>query len=143
MFPALKNGDCVFIFKAAYGIKIPGRNFYFIRWALPQLNDIIVYGKDGHFTVKRCSGISSSPIEFSKNLRYTVHPYYAMTVNGRTVMLTGVQFRNLGGMAEKQKQGIPEGYILALGDNLTVSYDSRDYGFISADGIYGKVLLWK
>ena len=77
MFPALKNGDCVFIFKAAYGIKIPGRNFYLIRWALPQLNDIIVYGKDGHFTVKRCSGISSSPIE-----KFTVYCTSALCNDG-------------------------------------------------------------
>ena len=141
MEPSLKDGDCVFIFKAAYGIKHPLKNKYIFRWARPKSGDIIVYRKDGHFTVKRCVGISEEPIEFSKKLGYNYD--YSMKVSGKDIPLTAVQFRNLGGMSDEEQVRVPAGYVLALGDNLKESYDSRDYGFVLVDGIYGKVFIWK
>ena len=100
-----------------------------------------MYRKDGHFTVKRCLGISEEPIEFSKKLGYNYD--YSMKVSGKNIPLTAVQFRNLGGMSDEEKVRVPAGYVLALGDNLKESYDSRDYGFVLVDGIYGKVFIWK
>ena len=141
MEPSLKDGDCVFIFKAAYGIKHPLKNKYVFRWARPKSSDIIVYRKDGHFTVKRCVGISEEPIEFSKKLGYNYD--YSMKVSGKDIPLTAVQFRNLGGMSDEEQVRVPAGYVLALGDNLKESHDSRDYGFVLVDGIYGKVFIWK
>ena len=141
MEPSLKGGDCVFIFKLAYGIKHPLKNKYIFRWARPKSGDIIVYRKDGHFTVKRCLGISEEPIEFSKKLGYNYD--YSMKVSGKDIPLTAVQFRNLGGMSDEEQVRVPAGYVLALGDNLKESHDSRDYGFVLVDGIYGKVFIWK
>ena len=141
MEPSLKDGDCIFIFKAAYGIKHPLKNKYIFRWARPKSGDIIVYRKDGHFTVKRCLGISEEPIEFSKKLGYNYD--YSMKVSGKDIPLTAVQFRNLGGMSDEEQVRVPAGYVLALGDNLKESHDSRDYGFVLVDGIYGKVFIWK
>ena len=141
MEPSLKDGDCIFIFKAAYGIKHPLKNKYIFRWARPKSSDIIVYRKDGHFTVKRCVGISEEPIEFSKKLGYNYD--YSMKVSGKDIPLTAVQFRNLGGMSDEEQVRVPAGYVLALGDNLKESHDSRDYGFVLVDGIYGKVFIWK
>ena len=141
MEPSLKDGDCIFIFKAAYGIKHPLKNKYIFRWARPKSGDIIVYRKDGHFTVKRCVGISEEPIEFSKKLGYNYD--YSMKVSGKDIPLTAVQFRNLGGMSDEEQVRVPAGYVLALGDNLKESHDSRDYGFVLVDGIYGKVFIWK
>ena len=141
MEPSLKDGDCVFIFKLAYGIKHPLKNKYIFRWARPKSSDIIVYLKDGHFTVKRCVGISEEPIEFSEKLGYNYD--YSMKVSGKDIPLTAVQFRNLGGMSDEEQVRVPAGYVLALGDNLKESHDSRDYGFVLVDGIYGKVFIWK
>lgn len=141
MEPYLKDGDCIFIFKLAYGIKHPLKNKYIFRWARPKSSDIIVYRKDGHFTVKRCLVISEEPIEFSKNLGYNYD--YSMKVSGKDIPLTAVQFRNLGGMSDEEQVRVPAGYVLALGDNLKESHDSRDYGFVLVDGIYGKVFIWK
>lgn len=141
MEPSLKDGDYVFIFKAAYGIKHPLKNKYIFRWARPKSGDIIVYRKDGHFTVKRCVGISEEPIEFSEKLGYNYD--YSMKVSGKDIPLTAVQFRNLGGMSDAERVRVPAGYVLALGDNLKESHDSRDYGFVLVDGIYGKVFIWK
>ena len=35
---------------------------------------------------------------------------------------------------------VPEGYVLVLGDNLSDSVDSRDYGFVSVKNITGKII---
>lgn len=141
MYPSLKNGDIIFVFKLAYGIKEPFKNKYIIRWASPQKDDIVIFIKNGHYTVKRCSLNSNQPIEFFKYFSYNENLNYAIKIDGKLIPLSGVQFRNLGGMSEQQL--VPNKAILALGDNFAYSYDSRDYGFILIDGIIGKVLLWK
>lgn len=141
MEPALHDGSIAVIFKAAYGIKMPLKNYYLLRWANPAQDDMVIFFKNGRFIVKRCIATSGEPIEFIGNLGYTQNLHYAMKAGGKNVALTGVQFRNLGGMSEKK--AVPDGTILVLGDNLNSSYDSRDYGFIFADAIIGKVLLWK
>ncbi len=150
MYPTLNSGQILLIFKAAYGIKHPIKNKYLIRWANPQKNDIVVFRKDGHFVTKRIAGNSLSPIEFYSSLDYNETKentektaVYQMTVEDRLVNLSAVQFRNLGGFADKKKQTIPKNTVLVLGDNLEASYDSRDYGFVNIDGICAKVLLWK
>ncbi|UTC63722.1 signal peptidase I [Treponema sp. OMZ 788] len=148
MEPSLKNGDYVLVFKAAYGVKHPFKNRYVLRRAMPKVEDIIVYRKDGRFTVKRCLGIPQEPIEFSKKLGYNGFYDYSMKVSGKDIPLTAVQFANLGGMLRgvssmKEVYRIPAGTVLAVGDNLDASWDSRDYGFVLVDGIYGKVVVWE
>ena len=43
-------------------------------------------------------------------------------------------------MRLKDAAQVPDGYILAVGDNYEVSVDSRDYGFVSVKNVLGKVL---
>ncbi len=151
MFPTLQEGQLVFLFKVAYGIKHPFKNKYFIRWAEPKLNDIVIYVKKDHFAVKRLAGISLSPIEFNSSFDYNVEKaqaersyFYKMRIEGRCIDLNAEQFRNLGGFSKKRPAMlVPEGTVFAIGDNLDESYDSRDYGFVHIDSIYAKVLLWK
>lgn len=143
MEPSLKDGDYVLIFKAAYGIKHPLKNIYFLHWASPKIGDIVVYRKDSRFAVKRCLGIPQEPIEFYRKLGYNGSYDYSMKLLGKDIPLTASQFRNLGGITFKEKKIVPKGSVLALGDNLNESRDSRDYGFVLIDGIYGKVVIWK
>lgn len=68
--------------------------------------------------------------------------YAVLHLDSGSVPLSRIQFRNLGGFLPASAQKIPPGFILALGDNAAHSHDSRDYGFVAADSICGK-LLWK
>ena len=40
----------------------------------------------------------------------------------------------------KYSSYVPEGMILAIGDNYSESIDSRDYGFVSTKNILAKVM---
>ncbi len=144
MLPALKSGQVIIVGKLAYGLKALNKNRYLIRWAKPKLNDIVVYKINGHLSIKRIAGTYETPVDFFSGFNYNEYDtIYKMQIENKTIELNAIQFRKLGGFAQKEKQGIPPDTVLALGDNLDKSYDSRDYGFVSIDSIYGKVLLWK
>lgn len=160
MSPDFGEGRIVIVNKLAYGLKAVNKNFYFLRWAKPKLHDIVVYKKNGHLNLKRVAGIYGSPVEFFSGFDYNEknagnddvdgndkvdgnNAAYKMRVENKTIELDAIQFRKLGGFAQKENQGIPLGTVLLLGDNLEESYDSRHFGFVSIDSIYGKVFLWK
>ncbi len=151
MLPTLEDGQIIVLFKVAYGIKHPFRNKYFIRWAEPKLDDIVIFVKRDLFAVKRVVGISLAPIEFNSSFDYNMeraqsgnYYFYQVCVEGRCVELNAEQFRNLGGCSKGSPSlVVPERTVFAVGDNFDESYDSRDYGFVHIDSIYAKVLLWK
>ncbi len=160
MSPDFGEGRIVIVNKLAYGLKAVNKNFYFLRWAKPKLHDIVVYKKNGHLNLKRVAGIYGSPVEFFSGFDYNEknagnddvdgndkvdgnNAAYKMRVENKTIELDAIQFRKLGGFAQKENQGIPSGTVLLLGDNPEESYDSRHFGFVSIDSIYGKVFLWK
>ncbi len=51
------------------------------------------------------------------------------------------QYLQNGSCINKKEVRIPENHVFVLGDNQGFSYDSRDYGAISIDNIFGKVLV--
>lgn len=141
MEPSLLNGEKVLVFKAAYGIKSPFRNKYFIRWTKPCLNDIVMFKIHGRSVVKRCKGIEGTPVLFKTVSGDDGLNEYFMTVNGSSFSLTPAEFRNLGGMSGKPAYVIGKNNLLLLGDNQKYSEDSKNYGFVSVDSICGKVLI--
>ncbi|OJF77783.1 MAG: signal peptidase I [Treponema sp. CETP13] len=129
MEPYIANGDTLFINKLAYGIKNPIKPSLLFQWATPQKNDIIVYMHENRQIVKRCCGIATEPLEYSTDTNYNLY------VSGKEYPLTEQQYQRI-----KFNNTVPENTILALGDNSTVSVDSRNYGFIPTQLIFGKVL---
>lgn len=81
-------------------------------------------------------------LHFIVNPQGQADDYAALQLEKGTAPLNRVQFRNLGGFLPEYAQKIPIGFVLVLGDNIAQSRDSRDYGFVAADSICGK-LLWK
>lgn len=129
MSPTLTTGDTLFINKLAYGIKDPFSQTLLCQWAIPKNDDIIVFMHNNRQIVKRCCG------EPSQALEYSSHSGYSLSISGKSYPLTEKQFQRI-----KFNHKVPQNTIMALGDNSSVSVDSRDYGFVPVQNIFGKVL---
>ncbi len=133
MEPSLKEGDTVIINKLAYGIANPVTGKLMVQWAKPKINDIIVYYMNNKLVVKRCVATENMPLDFSKLSGYSFS--VGGTENPLEIPLTEQQYQRL-----KYDTSVPEGTVLAIGDNYEESVDSRTYGFIEVDCILGKVI---
>lgn len=129
MIPALHDGDKIFVNKLRYGIAEPYGEKLLVQWSAPKNGDIVIYLYDDKIVVKRCVAISGDKLEYSDDSDYT------LKTNGKEIPLTQSQFENL-----KNADEVPEGYILAIGDNYAESVDSRTYGFVSVKNVLGKVI---
>lgn len=131
MQPTLTHGTFAFEFKLAWGIPVPFRNEYFVRWGKPENGDIVIYPWLKRYVIKRIAGTEGNSLVFSSEKDYSLQ------IMGQSVPLTEAQYQKL-----KNADRVPEGMVFALGDNMAESRDSREYGFVSLDSIRGKV-LWK
>lgn len=129
MTPAVKDGDRIFINKLAYGIVRPYSEELLFKWAEPKKEDIVIYLYDNKIVVKRCVAEAGDLLEFSTESGYT------LKTGGKEIPLSETQYFNL-----KNSNTVPDGYILAIGDNYPESFDSRNYGFVSVRCILGKVI---
>lgn len=129
MVPALHDGDRIFVSKLAYGLAKPYGDSLLVQWSEPKKNEIVIYLYDNKIVVKRCVATGGDKLEYSHLSDYT------LTANGNEIPLTESQFQNL-----KNTDKVPEGYILAVGDNYAESVDSRTYGFVSVKNVLGKVI---
>lgn len=129
MQPAINDGDRIFISKLAYGIVTPYGEKLLVQWKKPERNDIIIYLYNDKIVVKRCIAVGGDLLEYSADNVYT------LTTGGKQVSLTEIQYNNM-----KNSFSVPDGYILAVGDNYEESIDSRNYGFVPVKNILGKVL---
>jgi signal peptidase I len=129
MEPAIHDGSTVFINKLAYGIVKPGSAGFFIQWAQPKTGEIVIYLHDNKIVIKRCAAVSGTHLDYSADSEYSLH------IGDKKIALTKEQYELI-----HSSSYVPEGYILALGDNYDHSIDSRSYGFVSVKNIVGKVI---
>ena len=55
MEPAIKNGNVLIISRLRYGLRLPWKQKYIIRWAQPKVGEVVVfYTPMGELAVKRC-----------------------------------------------------------------------------------------
>ncbi len=132
MSPALEDGDTLIVNKLAYGLNIPYGGRLLFQWAAPQEDDIVIYLYNNKIVVKRCVACAGTPLEYSTNPLYTLH------VGDKHIPLTEQQY-----LALHTCQAVPDGYILAIGDNYAESVDSRTYGFVHVHNMLGKVVSRK
>lgn len=131
MEPSIQDGSIIVLSKIHYGLYNPSGNTLRARWKMPEKGDVVYYWFNDRPVVKRCVATEHEAMAFSCDSGYS------MSVGGITIPLTESQYQRL-----KYSDEVPEGTILAIGDNYETSIDSRDYGFVSVDSIMGKV-LWR
>ena len=129
MEPTLKDNSVVIVNKLSYGLVIPFKYNFFFTWNKPQANDIVIFLHDNKIVIKRCVATSGQELDFLHDTEYS------LIVGNKKIILTEEQFSKM-----KQFNKVPEGYILAIGDNYYNSVDSRSYGFISEKNVIGKII---
>ena len=59
MEPAIKNGTVLVVNKMQYGLRLPLRQSYLIRWMPPKEGEVVVfYTPSGELAVKRCVALT-------------------------------------------------------------------------------------
>lgn len=131
MYPAIKDGERLFVSKCAYGIAQPYGEKLLLQWKGPERGDVVIYLYNNKIVVKRCIALGGDKLEILSNSDYN----YILKAGDFSIPLSQIQYLKL-----KDSASVPQGYILAIGDNHEVSVDSRTYGFVSERNILGKVL---
>jgi signal peptidase I len=61
MEPSIKNGAVLIVSRMRYGIRLPWRQKYLVRWAEPKTGEVVVfYTPTGELAVKRCTTLNES-----------------------------------------------------------------------------------
>lgn len=162
MQPTLKAGDFIFSYRLAYGFRIPWISQ--VWWSSsPERGDVVVFSYANHPAtsyVKRVIGVPGDKIQIinGKLLVNDVSLDYELEVPPRPEDNPNPEAfdiyveRDLGGsrrvIFEKKRKDqnfgplvVPPGEIFLLGDNRDASDDSRYWGAVPIDQIYGKVLF--
>lgn len=162
MRPTILEGDRIWVNKLAYGLRVPFTLKWIATWSAPGRGDIVTLAspKDKTRLVKRVIGLPGDRIGFNSN-RLTINGVpveYAVLdsaaagrlPDGREVTVALVTERLPGrdheltltpGIASDRTFDeivVPKGQYFMMGDNRDQSADSRVFGFVSRDRIYGR-----
>ena len=124
------DGQIILVNKLAYGIVNPFGSSLLIQWKKPAENDVIIYLYQDSYVIKRCAAAAGMTMDFLEDSGYSLR-----MGNGRQISLTSIQYHRM-----KNCHEVPQGYVFALGDNLSQSFDSRNYGFVPEKNILGKAI---
>ncbi len=128
MLPLFKPGSVILVFRSSYGIKNPFGPGYLARWAAPRPGDVVAAAnpRDGRVLVKRVAAVG--PAELAVAAERLVGPSVDAFLGRERAAALGTRLL------------VPEGSVYLLGDNQLESVDSREYGPLPIDLVYGRVL---
>ncbi len=129
MEPSLSEGDRIVLDKLSYGIARPFGDSLLCSWKKPRPGQVIAYEYKNRLVIKRCIAVGPVPLDYSIDSGYT------LTVGQQKIPLTQEQYHKMYLSRE-----VPEGMVLAVGDNYSSSIDSRNYGFVPVKNVLGRVL---
>lgn len=162
MMPTIVVGDRIFVNKLAYDLRVPFTNMRLAHWADPQRGDIVIVTSpaNGERLVKRVVGVPGDTVELRNDRLFVngkpvtggdisgadraeidvpkpdARRFLLETLDGdtHTIMLTpGIPaMRSFGPVV------VPPGRCFVMGDNRDESGDSRLFGFVHRDEIYGR-----
>ena len=158
MKPTIEPGDKLIVNKMAYDFRIPFTKIRLFEYGTPERGDVIVfecpYDKSITF-VKRLVGkpgdllevqngfvkINGEPLKISVQDQSEIIRIlydggtYTETLGDKSYTVRRVPVRmNIPAVSVR----IPEGHYFAMGDNRDESADSRSWGFVPKENIWGK-----
>jgi signal peptidase I len=139
---SLLVGDRVLVNKTAYGLRVPFTDIKITEGSYPARGEIVVFDspESGVRLIKRIVAVGGDVVEVNNG---------KLTINGERIESpTAADFEMFGdrGAALNLSSGggpdmsptvIPDGTVMVMGDNRGNSRDSRAFGFIPKDDIYG------
>lgn len=162
MQPALKAGDFIFSYRMAYGMRLPWSQTI-LSPKIPERGDLVVFfyaNQPGTSYVKRVIGLPGDKIQITEGklsindtpLDYEREESVSLEDNPNPEAFDIYLERDLGSQRrvifqknrEERNFGplvVPPGEIFLLGDNRDASDDSRYWGTVPTEQIYGKVLF--
>lgn len=167
MLPSIKLDDRLIANNLAYGLMLPLMEKQIINWASPSRGDIVLFHSpmDDHTLVKRVMGIGGDRLRFRNGvLEINGKLVEEEELKDRDILADMGEpaddkilymERGYGGpehymlrsavgdrtFFESREWVVPEGKVFCLGDNRDGSADSRVWGFIDVDKLYGKALF--
>ena len=166
MLPTIKIDDRVFANKLAYGLMLPLTETQILSWDTPKRGEIVLFKSpiEDQTFVKRIVGVGGDRVSLQNGV-LTINGVVADETiqSDRSVMrdMGGeddpdtrnlyleraleipehfVLRSKLGGITfyESRTFVVPEGKIFLMGDNRDGSNDSRSWGFVNANQVYGR-----
>jgi signal peptidase I len=141
---SLYAGDRVVVDKRAYGLRLPFTLTTIAAAAAVQRGDVVIFDspRDGKRLIKRIVAIGGDTAAIIDG---------HLIINGRSMGVPGnalledfggklVSINLDGGGGPDFVATVPEGQLLAVGDNRGNSLDGRIFGFVDEAEIYGKAL---
>lgn len=162
MRPTILEGDRIFVNKLAFGLRIPLTRLWLAQWGGPERGDIVTLASpaDGTRLVKRVIGLPGDVITLVGNrLAINGEPVEYAVIGDQTTVELESGRRAAIVLAEEELPGrthivtftqgvmsprffepitVPEGRYFVMGDNRDQSLDSRVFGFVQRDDIYGR-----
>ncbi len=135
MLNTIQIGDYLLVSKLSYGLKLPFVDTWLYKNDGPEYGDIIVfkYPKNPSIDyIKRVVGLPGDVMQMRNKQLYR---------NGQPVeeaYITHSRPNSMGVLDNTAEFVIPENEYYTLGDNRDNSEDSRAWGSVHRDAIYGK-----
>jgi signal peptidase I len=128
MEPTFRRKQIILVNKVSYGIILPFKNRYLLMWSLPQPGEIVVFRFPGQKKafVKRCVAEAGDSVSYRDGYLYLRDLADPLSIQPTAEIL--------------ERDTVPEGHILVVGDNHQNSIDSRSLGFVNVERVFGKVI---
>lgn len=125
MEPTLQVGDRVLVDQHAYAWRLPFTRVHIGERGTPRAGDIVTFASpvDGERLIKRVVAVGGDTVAARRGVLY--------------VSATPV---GAAGRIEFGPLAVPAGHVFVMGDNHDDSFDSRFWGPLAVDRIYGRAI---